>query len=78
MDAKNLLKHFNKNYLQDPLEEKEIDNTILKSKDREYNYLCKRPDIKKYCDVSGCLRHICGITPQGSIRFSRRLKVWET
>ena len=66
-NAKNLLKFFNKNYLQDPLEEKEIDNTILKSTDREYNYLCKRPDIKKYCDASACTRHVCGITPQEAL-----------
>ncbi len=64
MDADTLLKHFNREYMAKPLEEKEIDNTILKSKDREYNYLCKRPSIKKYCDVSGCLRNLCGIDPK--------------
>ena len=41
MDAKDLLKYFNKEYMTHPLEEKEIDNTILKSTDREYKYLCK-------------------------------------
>ena len=53
------------------LEEKEIDKTILKSTDREYNYLCKRPDIKKYCDASACTRHVCGITPQEALDYPR-------
>ena len=66
-NAKTLLKFFNKNYLQDPLEEKEIDSTILKSENKEYKYLCKRPDIKKYCDPSACTRHVCGITPQEAL-----------
>ena len=47
-----------------PLEKKEIDNTVLKSTDREYKYLCKRPPIKKYCDASACVRHVCGIDPK--------------
>ena len=64
-----MLKFFNKNYLQDPLEEKEIDSTILKSENKEYNYLCKRPDIKKYCDASACTRHVCGITPQEALNL---------
>jgi hypothetical protein len=64
MDAKDLLKYFNKEYMTHPLEEKEIDNTILKSTDREYKYLCKRPQIKKYCDASACVRHACGIDPK--------------
>ena len=64
MDAATLLKHFNREYMLKPLEEKEIDNTILKSTDREYNYLCKRPPIKKYCDASACLRNRCGIDPK--------------
>ena len=64
MDAAALLKHFNRQYLERPLEEKEIDNTVLKSTDREYKYLCKRQSIKKYCDVSACLRNLCGIDPK--------------
>ena len=64
MDAATLLKHFNREYMARPLEEKEIDNTILKSTDREYNYLCKRPPIKKYCDASACVRNRCGIDPK--------------
>ena len=47
-----------------PLEEKEIDNTVLKSTDREYKYLCKRQQIKKHCDSSACVRHLCGISPE--------------
>jgi len=64
LDSKGLLKHFNKNYFQEPLPESEIENTIFKSEDKEYKYLCARPKIKKYCDASACTRHICGITPQ--------------
>jgi hypothetical protein len=64
MDAKTLLKHFNQEYMARPLEEKEIDNTVLKSTDREYKYLCKRQQIKKHCDASACVRHLCGISPE--------------
>ena len=64
MDAKTLLKHFNQEYMARPLEEKEIDNTVLKSTDREYKYLCKRTQIKKHCDASACVRHLCGISPE--------------
>jgi len=52
------------------LEEKEINNTILKSEDKEYNYLCKRPDIKRFCDPSACTRHICGITPEKALEIA--------
>ena len=62
-DSRILLKFFNKNFLEEPLDEKEIEQTIFKSEDREYNYLCKKPNIKKYCDSSACTRHTCGITP---------------
>ncbi len=64
MDAKTLLKHFNQEYMARPLEEKEIDNTVLKSTDREYKYLCKRQQIHKHCDSSACVRHLCGINPE--------------
>jgi hypothetical protein len=64
MDAVTLLKYFNQEYMARPLEEKEIQDTILKSKDKEYKYLCKRPLIKKHCDASACVRHLCGITPE--------------
>jgi len=64
MDAPGLLKHFNREYMSMPLEEKEIQDTILKSTDREYKYLCKRPAIKKYCDASACVRNSCGIDPE--------------
>ena len=64
LDAKGLLKHYNKKYFQEPLSEDEIEKTIFKSEDKEYKYLCARPKIKKYCDASACTRHICGITPQ--------------
>ena len=63
MDAETLLKYFNQEYMARPVEEKEIQNTVLKSKDKEYKYLCKKPTIKKYCDSSACTRHVCGITP---------------
>ena len=63
MDAETLLKYFNQEYMARPVEEKEIQNTIFKSKDKEYKYLCKKPTIKKYCDSSACTRHVCGITP---------------
>ena len=63
MDAETLLKYFNKEYMVRPVEEKEIQNTIFKSKDKEYKYLCKKPTITKYCDSSACTRHLCGITP---------------
>ena len=63
MDAETLLKYFNQEYMARPVEEKEIQNTVLKSKDKEYKYLCKKPTITKYCDSSACTRHICGITP---------------
>jgi hypothetical protein len=63
MDAETLLKYFNQEYMVKPVEEKEIQNTVLKSKDKEYKYLCKKPTIKKYCDSSACTRHVCGITP---------------
>ena len=63
LNSKSLLKHFNKKFLEEPLDEKEIEQTIFKSEDREYNYLCKKPTIKKYCDASACTRHTCGITP---------------
>ena len=64
MDAPGLLKYFNKEYMARPVEEKEIQDTILKSKDKEYKYLCKRPLVKKHCDASACVRHLCGITPE--------------
>ena len=64
MDAETLLKYFNQEYMARPVEEKEIQNTIFKSKDKEYKYLCKRPLIKKHCDASACVRHLCGITPE--------------
>jgi len=70
-DARQLLHYFNKNYLDEPLEEKEINNTILKSENKEYNYLCKRSEIKKFCDVSACIRHICGITPEKAIEVAK-------
>ena len=63
MDAETLLKYFNQEYMARPVEEKEIQNTIFKSKDKEYKYLCKKPTITKYCDSSECTRHLCGITP---------------
>ena len=63
MDAETLLKYFNQEYMARPVEEKEIQNTIFKSKDKEYKYLCKKPTITKYCDSSACTRHVCGITP---------------
>ena len=63
MDAETLLKYFNQEYMARPVEEKEIQNTIFKSKDKEYKYLCKKPTITKYCDSSACTRHLCGITP---------------
>jgi len=63
MDAETLLKYFNQEYMVKPVEEKEIQNTIFKSKDKEYKYLCKKPTITKYCDSSACTRHLCGITP---------------
>jgi hypothetical protein len=69
-DAKQLLHYFNKNYLDEPLEEKEINNTILKSENKEYNYLCRRPDIKRFCDPSACTRHICGITPEKALEIA--------
>jgi hypothetical protein len=63
MDAETLLKYFNQEYMARPVEEKEIQNTVFKSKDKEYKYLCKKPTITKYCDSSACTRHVCGITP---------------
>jgi hypothetical protein len=63
MDAETLLKYFNQEYMARPVEEKEIQNTVFKSKDKEYKYLCKKPTITKYCDSSACTRHLCGITP---------------
>src|SRR5210317_155144 len=69
-DSRQLLHHFNKNYLDEPLEEKEINNTILKSENKEYNYLCKRPEIKRFCDVAACTRHICGITPEKALEVA--------
>ena len=38
--------------------------------DKEYNYLCKRPDIKRFCDPSACTRHICGITPEKALEIA--------
>jgi len=67
LDAKGLLKHFNKNYFKEPLTEDEMEKTIFKSEDKEYKYLCKRPKIKKYCDPSACVRHICGITQEQAL-----------
>ena len=58
MDAETLLKYFNQEYMARPVEEKEIQNTIFKSKDKEYKYLCKKPTITKYCDSSACTRHL--------------------
>ena len=69
LDAKGLLKHLNKNYLKEPLPEAEIEKTIFKSEDKEYKYLCARPQIKKYCDPSACTRHICGITPDQALEL---------
>jgi len=69
LDAKGLLKHFNKNYFKEPLPEAEIEKTIFKSEDKEYKYLCARPKIKKYCDPSACTRHLCGITPEQALEL---------
>ena len=69
LDSKGLLKHFNKNYLKEPLTDDEIEKTIFKSEDKEYKYLCKRPKIKKYCDASACVRHICGITAEQALEL---------
>ena len=69
LDAKGLLKHYNKNYLKEPLPETEIEKTIFKSEDKEYKYLCTRPQIKKYCDPSACTRHLCGITPDQALEL---------
>ena len=46
MDAATIVKTFNTEYMAKPLEEKEIDNTILKSTDREYKYSLQKPPIK--------------------------------
>ena len=64
MDEKTLLKNFNKEFMEDPLAEDEIEKTIFKSADRNYNYSCKKPNIKKWCDPSACVRHMCGIAPE--------------
>ena len=69
LDSKGLLKHFNKKYLKEPLPEDEMEKTIFKSEDKEYKYLCKRPKIKKYCDPSACVRHICGITQEQALEL---------
>ena len=69
LDAKGLLKHFNKNYLKEPLSEAEMEKTIFKSEDKEYKFLCKRPNIKKYCDASACVRHTCGISPEQAVEL---------
>ena len=69
LDAKGLLKHFNKNYLKEPLSEAEMEKTIFKSEDKEYKFLCKRPNIKKYCDASACVRHTCGISPEQAVQL---------
>ena len=69
LDAKGLLKHLNKNYLKEPLPEAEVEKTIFKSEDKEYKYLCTRPQIKKYCDPSACTRHLCGITPDQALEL---------
>ena len=67
LDAKGLLKHYNKDYLKEPLPEAELEKTIFKSEDKEYKYLCTRPNIKKYCDPSACTKHLCGITPDQAL-----------
>ena len=69
LDSKGLLKHFNKKYFKEPLPEAEIEKTIFKSEDKEYNYLCSRPNIKKYCEPSACTRHLCGITPDQALEL---------
>jgi len=69
LDAKGILKHFNKKYFKEPLSEVEIEKTIFKSEDKEYKYLCTRPKIKKYCDPSACTRHLCGITPDQALEL---------
>jgi hypothetical protein len=69
LDSKGLLKHFNKKYLKEPLPEAEIEKTIFKSEDKEYKYLCSRPNIKKYCEPSACTRHLCGITPDQALEL---------
>ena len=69
LDSKGLLKHFNKKYFKEPLPEDEMEKTIFKSEDKEYKYLCKRPKIKKYCDPSACVRHICGITQEQALEL---------
>ena len=69
LDSKGLLKHFNKKYFKEPLPEDEMEKTIFKSEDKEYKYLCKRPKIKKYCDPSACVRHVCGITQDQALEL---------
>ena len=69
LDSKGLLKHFNKKYFKEPLPEDEMEKTIFKSEDKEYKYLCKRPKIKKFCDPSACVRHICGITQEQALEL---------
>ena len=69
MDAKNLLLYFNKEYLENPLGENEIEKSIFKSENREYKYLCKKQSIKKYCDASACVRNTCGINPKEAERL---------
>ena len=69
MDAKAIVSHFNKTYMEEPLTESEIETTVFKSEDKEFKYLCKRPKIKAYCDPSACVRHVCGITPEQALEL---------
>ena len=69
MDAKDIVSHFNKTYMEEPLTKRELETTVFKSEDKEFKYLCKRPKIKAYCDASACVRHVCGITPEQALEL---------
>ena len=64
--AEAILKKINTpEYMEDPLPDKELENTVLKSSSKkDYKYLCKRPAIKKYCNALSCKFNIYGINEE--------------
>ena len=69
MNAKTILLHFNKTYMESPLDESEIEKTVFKSENKDFKYLCKKPKIKAFCDPSACVRHVVGITPEQALEL---------
>lgn len=55
-------------YVDNPLSMKELETICLSAEKKEYQYQCKDPILKKYCNANLCMDRDCGIDFSSEIK----------